>query len=41
MAAAKGAVLRLLLESYTKRDAVALISMSEDEAQVSALNPQP
>ena len=34
MAAAKGAVLRLLVESYTKRDSVALISMGEDEATV-------
>lgn len=34
MAAAKGAVLRLLVESYTKRDSVALISMGRDEATV-------
>jgi magnesium chelatase subunit D len=34
MAAAKGAVLRLLVESYTKRDSVALISMGEDNATV-------
>lgn len=34
MAAAKGAVLRLLSESYTKRDCVAVVSMRGDAAEV-------
>ena len=34
MAAAKGAVLRLLSESYTKRDCVSLVSMRGDAAEV-------
>ena len=34
MAAAKGAALRLLAESYTKRDAVALVSARGDAAEV-------
>ena len=34
MAAAKGAVLRLLCESYTKRDCVAVVSMRGDAAEV-------
>ena len=34
MAAAKGAALRLLSESYTKRDLVALVVMRKDRAEV-------
>ena len=34
MAAAKGAALRLLAESYTKRDSVALVSARGDSAEV-------